>query len=89
MLLTGRFEDARKVFTTFQKHCKDGLIPNFLPEHSREPAYNTVDATLWFVNALLQYLKYTGDFKFIKERLWETLKLIMENHLREQFSAYA
>ncbi|MDI6691339.1 MAG: amylo-alpha-1,6-glucosidase [Candidatus Bathyarchaeota archaeon] len=80
MLLTGRFEDARKVFMTFQKHCRDGLIPNFLPEHSREPAYNTVDATLWFFNAILQYVKYTGDFKFIQEQLWDTLKLIMENH---------
>ncbi|MEM3697345.1 MAG: amylo-alpha-1,6-glucosidase [Candidatus Bathyarchaeia archaeon] len=82
MLVTGRFEDARKTFTTFQKYCKDGLIPNFLPEYSKEPAYNTVDATLWFVNAVLQYLKYTSDFKFVQEQLWNTLKLIMENHIK-------
>jgi predicted glycogen debranching enzyme len=81
MLVTGRFEDARKTFLTFQKYCKDGLIPNFLPEQSREPAYNTVDATLWFVNATLQYLKYTNDFKFVQEQLWDTLKSIMENHI--------
>jgi predicted glycogen debranching enzyme len=82
MLVTGRFEDARKTFLTFLKHCKDGLIPNFLPENSREPAYNTVDATLWFVNAILQYLKYTNDFKFVQEHLWDALKLIMENHVK-------
>ncbi|MEM3700459.1 MAG: amylo-alpha-1,6-glucosidase [Candidatus Bathyarchaeia archaeon] len=82
MLVTGRFEDARKVFMTFKKHCKDGLIPNFLPEHSKEPVYNTVDATLWFVNAIWQYLKYTNDFKFVQELLWDTLKLIMENHTK-------
>jgi predicted glycogen debranching enzyme len=82
MLVTGRFEDARKTFLTFQKHCKQGLIPNFLPEQTREPAYNTVDATLWFVNATLQYLKYTNDFNFIQEHLWDALKLIMENHIK-------
>jgi predicted glycogen debranching enzyme len=81
-LVTGRFEDARKTFLTFLKHCREGLIPNFLPDQSREPAYNTVDATLWFVNAVLQYLKYTNDFKFVQEQLWNTLKLIMEKHMK-------
>lgn len=63
----------------FKKHCKQGLIPNFIPESDGEPAYNSVDATLWFVNAVLQYLKYTGDFRFVQEHLWETLKAIVEN----------
>jgi predicted glycogen debranching enzyme len=82
MLVTGRFEDARKVFLTFQKHCKQGLIPNFIPDKLEPPAYNAVDATLWFVNAVLQYLKYTGDFKFVQEQLWETLKAIFDNHVK-------
>jgi len=82
MLVTGRFDDARKVFLTFRDYCKDGLVPNFLPEQSEPPAYNTVDATLWFVNAVLQYLKYTSDFKFVREQLWETLKAVVENHAR-------
>lgn len=82
MLVTGRFEDARKVFLTFKKHCKQGLIPNFIPDQLGQPAYNAVDATLWFVNAVLQYLKYTDDFKFVQEQLWETLKTIIENHVK-------
>lgn len=82
MLVTGRFEDARHVFLTFKNHCKQGLIPNFLPDQAEQPAYNTVDATLWYVNAVLQYLKYTGDFRFVQEQLWETLKTIIENHMR-------
>ena len=82
MLVTGRFEDARKVFSTFQRHCKQGLIPNFIPDKLEPLAYNAVDATLWFVNAALQYLKYTGDFKFVQEQLWGTLKTIIENHVK-------
>jgi predicted glycogen debranching enzyme len=82
MLVTGRFEDAKKVFLAFKNHCKQGLIPNFLPDQAGQPAYNAVDATLWYVNAVLQYLKYTGDFRFVHEQLWKTLKTIIENHAR-------
>ena len=41
-----------------------------------------MDATLWYVNAVLQFLKYTGDFKFIRKQLWENLKVIVDSHER-------
>jgi predicted glycogen debranching enzyme len=82
MLVTGRFEDARKVFLTFQKHFQQGLIPNFIPDQLAPPAYNSVDATLWFANAVLQYLKYTDDFGFVREQLWETLRATVENYAK-------
>ncbi len=81
VLVPGRFEYARRILLSFEKYCKQGLIPNFLPEQTEQPVYNTVDATLWFVNATLQYLKYTGDFKFVREQLWDTVKSIVENHV--------
>jgi predicted glycogen debranching enzyme len=80
LLVTGRFEDARKILLDFMRHRKQGLIPNFVQDRSGEPVYNTVDATLWYVNAVLQFLKYTGDFEFVKQRLWEGLKEIVESH---------
>jgi predicted glycogen debranching enzyme len=80
LLATGRFEGARKVLLDFLYHCRQGLIPNCVEDKCGEPAYNTVDATLWYVNAVLQYLKYTGDFKFVQQQLWETLKAIVESH---------
>jgi predicted glycogen debranching enzyme len=81
-LLTGRFEEARQVFLTFKERYSNGLIPNFISDSDEPLAYNTVDATLWFVNAVLQYLKYTEDFKFVQEQLWEPLKTSMECHIR-------
>ena len=84
--VTGRFKDARKIFLTFKDHCEKGLIPNiFLDGAAKQPVYNTVDATLWYVNAVLQYLKYTNDFEFVQESLWETLKTIFENHVKGTF----
>lgn len=80
LLATGRFEDARKILLDFMRHSRQGLIPNFIQDLSGEPAYNTVDATLWYVNAVLQYLKYTGDFQFVQQRLWKSLQAIVESH---------
>ncbi len=81
MLVTGRFEEARAVFLEFAKYHDRGLIPNFLPDGAGPPAYNTVDATLWYINAVLQYLKYTGDFGFVKQHVWQALKAFIENHV--------
>jgi predicted glycogen debranching enzyme len=80
MLATGRFEEAKKVLLDFTCRIKQGLIPNFMQDVSGEAAYNTVDATLWYVNAVLQFLKYTADFEFVQKRLWEGLKSIVDCH---------
>ncbi len=82
LLVTGRFGDAEKVLVSFGRFVKNGLIPNFLPENSDEPAYNSVDASLWYVNAVLQYVKYTGDFRFVEENLWQALAKIVESYER-------
>ncbi|MEM0058060.1 MAG: amylo-alpha-1,6-glucosidase [Candidatus Bathyarchaeia archaeon] len=81
-LITGRFEDARRIFLTFIGQSAAGLIPNFVSDRDLKPDYNCVDATLWFVNAVLQYLKYTGDFAFVEKNLWETMKVFVENLVR-------
>ncbi len=82
-LVTGRFEEAREILLTFAHYCKNGVVPNRFSDKAGDiPLYNTVDASLWFFNATLQYLKYTGDFEFVQKNLWQTLTKIVENHLR-------
>ena len=80
MLTTGRYSDAKDVLQNFIQYCKGGLIPNFVADKTGVPVYNTVDGTLWYVNAVLQYAKYTADFDFIKTELWDKLQSIIENH---------
>ena len=81
VLATGRNEDAKRILLGFAKHIKKGLIPNFMADKSNEPSYNTVDATLWYINAVLQYLQYTGDLEFVNFHLWKKLKTIIEHHI--------
>jgi len=80
MLANPRFEDARNVILDYTSYCKLGLIPNLIDDKTGEPLYNTVDGTLWYINSILQLLKYTGDFEFVNKLLWPTLVDIVENH---------
>jgi predicted glycogen debranching enzyme len=80
MLVTGRFGDAKDILQNFMRYLKGGMIPNFVADKTGVPVYNTVDGTLWYVNAVLQYLKYTGDFALVKTELWDKLQSIIENH---------
>ncbi len=82
-LVTGRFGDAREILLTFKRYCSNGVVPNRFPDEAGEkPVYNTVDATLWFFNAVLQYLKYTGDFVFVQQKLWTMLQSVIDHHIQ-------
>jgi len=76
-LATGRFDDAREILLTFARYEKDGLIPNVFPDGGGEPAYNTVDAALWYFEAVYCYLRYTGDLQFVKDHILPVLERII------------
>ena len=58
------------------------MLPNRFPDAGEAPEYNTVDATLWFFEAVRAYLDYTGDLNFVLQQLYPRLKEIVEWHLR-------
>ena len=80
LLTTGRFDDAKHILQSFMHYLNGGLIPNYIADKTGAPTYHTVDGTLWYVNAVLQYVKYTGDYAFVKDELWSNLQLIVKSH---------
>lgn len=80
LLVTGKYTAARDILSNFMHYLKDGVIPNFVADKTGVPIYNTVDGTLWYVNSVLQYVKYTGDYDYVKSKLWGNLQSIIENH---------
>jgi predicted glycogen debranching enzyme len=65
-LTTKRFDIARSILSTFAHYANQGMLPNRFPDAGEEPEYNTVDATLWYVEAVRQYLEATRDRAFLK-----------------------
>lgn len=66
-LAIGAYEDCKSILRTFMAYCRRGLMPNLFPEGDQEPLYNTVDASLLFVESAYQYYKETGDEAFLRE----------------------
>lgn len=81
-LVTGRYDDAQEILKTYARYCSNGLIPNMFPDQGTEPIYNTVDAPLWFFQAVSKFLNYTEDYAFVKKELYPALKSIVDHFIQ-------
>ena len=81
-LVTGRFDVARSILNEFARYVSQGMLPNRFTEAGEAPEYNTVDATLWYFEAVRALVAYTGDFEFVRANLYGVLREIIEWHER-------
>ena len=81
-LTTGRADIAESILREFAHHVDRGMLPNRFPDAGEAPEYNTVDATLWYFEAVRSLLQHTNDYEFIREHLYEVLKDIIEWHIK-------
>jgi predicted glycogen debranching enzyme len=81
-LATNRPEIAKGILLEFSRHISEGMLPNRFPDAGEQPEYNTVDATLWYFEAVRAYAETTNDDDFVRENLYEKLVNIIEWHLQ-------
>jgi predicted glycogen debranching enzyme len=55
-LATGRLEDARAILLQWAAAVSDGMLPNRFPDQGDQPEFNSVDASLWYVMAVHDFL---------------------------------
>jgi len=80
LLETGRFEEARSVLKTFAAAADEGMIPNYFDDRNQTAHFNSVDASLWFVNAAFQYLDATGDSQTFTQDLLPIIRWIIDSY---------
>jgi predicted glycogen debranching enzyme len=80
-LATGRPWLVRNILRTFSRFVSEGMLPNQFPSAGAAPVYNTVDATLWYFQAVRQYFEATRDVGLLHE-LYPVLDGIMDAHVR-------
>jgi predicted glycogen debranching enzyme len=56
-LATGRLETARDILTEWAGTVSMGMLPNRFPDRGIEPEFNSVDASLWYIIAVFEYLR--------------------------------
>ena len=80
-LATGRHDEARTILRSFAGFVRDGLIPNDFPDDPDvEPAYHTIDASLWFIQAIDATVQVAGDAALLAELL-PSVRAILDAHL--------
>ncbi len=81
-LATGRPEIAKSILLEFSQHIDRGMLPNRFPDAGETPEYNTVDATLWFFEAIRALAQNTGDDEFVRINFYDVLNDIIDWHVR-------
>jgi predicted glycogen debranching enzyme len=79
-LATGRHEAARAVLELFAGLIDEGMMPNRFEDDNTKLSYNSVDSSLWFIQAARAYGQATGDLEFIHEKLWKAILEIVRRY---------
>lgn len=80
LLITKRYELAREVLCTLTRDIQCGLVPNGYSETDGKPLYNSADSSLLLFEQVNKFMKYTRDYAFIKENIYDKLKDIVQNY---------
>ena len=81
-LATARPDLAREILTEYAAQIKRGLLPNTLAAGDAVAGFNSADASLWFFEAVRQYVRFTGDVEFVRTSLYRKLDEILEWYVR-------
>ncbi len=75
----GRTQDGIDTLLEMGQNAKDGIIPNMFNSDGVNHAYNSVDASLWYVFAV-QQLQLSGKYEtFIKDNFRQIIKNIISS----------
>ena len=66
-LATGRPEVARSILLAWAGFADGGMLPNRFLESGEKPEFNTVDATLWYFQAVRAYWNHAHDRDFLNQ----------------------
>jgi predicted glycogen debranching enzyme len=80
-LVTGRADVAKQILLAFGRCVDRGMLPNNFPDAGGTPGYNTVDAALWYFEAVRQYFAATGDLQTL-QKLFPVLEGMVEAHVK-------
>ena len=80
-LATGRLDDARAILLEWSSAVSEGMLPNRFPDHGEVPEYNAVDASLWYIVAVYEFLRAsakTADGE--RQQLLASVNAILEGY---------
>jgi predicted glycogen debranching enzyme len=93
-LATARFDVAREILLEWSNVVSEGMLPNLFPDQGDRPEYNSVDASLWYIAAVHDFLAATQSKRGMisqwqKKSLQQAVEAILNGYSRARATAYA
>ena len=82
LLVSGRHEAAESILLEWANTLSEGMLPNRFPDYGSTPEYNAVDASLWFVVAVHEYLAAEQACDDTRKRLQQAVEAILTGYSR-------
>lgn len=81
-LATGRLDEARDILLAWADTVSEGMLPNRFADHGDTPEFNSVDASLWYIIAMHDFLqavegKPRKATQRVKKTLCDTVEAIL------------
>ena len=80
-LAAGRLTETRKILLEWAKSISEGMVPNRFPDSGETPEYHSVDASLWYIIAVYDYLKASREGS-ISKKDWSEFQTPVEKILK-------
>jgi predicted glycogen debranching enzyme len=80
LIATGRLDEAEAILLEWSGTLSEGMLPNRFPDYGDTPEYNSVDASLWFVIAVHDYLATNHAKAGTQTRLQQAVETILTGY---------
>ncbi|HZZ04769.1 amylo-alpha-1,6-glucosidase [Paraburkholderia sp.] len=80
LIATGRLAEAEAILLEWSGTLSEGMLPNRFPDYGDTPEYNSVDASLWFVIAVHDYLATNHAKADTRARLQQAVETIVTGY---------
>jgi len=81
-LATGRLAEARDILSEWAGTVSEGMLPNRFPDQGQSPEFNAVDASLWYIIAVHEFLSEAAERRYsvaasVSEAMLEAVEAIL------------
>ncbi|WP_144139333.1 amylo-alpha-1,6-glucosidase [Paraburkholderia sp. BCC1884] len=80
LIASGRLDEAEAILLEWSGALSEGMLPNRFPDYGDTPEYNSVDASLWFIVAVHDYLATNHASAATRTRLQQAAEVILAGY---------
>ncbi|HYS67611.1 MAG TPA: amylo-alpha-1,6-glucosidase [Paraburkholderia sp.] len=81
LIASGRLDEAEAILLEWSGTLSEGMLPNRFPDYGDTPEYNSVDASLWFIVAVHDYLATPHASAATRTRLQQAAEAILTGYM--------